>query len=370
MRPILSLLAFIVFVAACETAPAPAEPRAVPKVNVQEPSGETALTRILFGSCLKQEDPMPILSTMIERAPDLTVLLGDNVYGDVEDPSDPAANELRDAYQALAERPEFQRLVASSPLLTTWDDHDYGLNDAGGELPIKASTEHIFEEFWNLGPDDERRNRPGIYTAKTYGPAGQRVQIILLDTRFFRSALTRKPEGDTRPGRYLPSEDANQTMLGAEQEAWLAEALSEPADLRILVSSIQVIADGHGWEAWRTTPDARSRLYETIMSSGADNLVVVSGDRHLAGIYQEPIGLAAPLSELTTSSLNAPQSAWRRERGDTSIEPGPKRLGTPYFEANFGEILVDWENETLTMSVISEAGEPVRELQVPFGEQN
>ncbi len=363
----LILPALTAALAACETVPAPNELPTVASVNVQEPAEGAVLTRVLFGSCLKQEDPMPILSTMIERQPDLTVLLGDNVYGDVDDPADPDAPELTGAYQALAKRAEFQRLVASTPILTTWDDHDFGLNDAGGDLPIKASTEHVFEEFWNVSPDDERRTRPGIYTAKTYGPAGQRVQIILLDTRFFRSSLTRKDASDSTPGKYQPSTDMNQTILGPEQETWLAEALAEPADLRILVSSIQVIAEGHGWEAWRTMPLARTRLYDTLKEHGADNLVVVSGDRHLAGLYQEPEGFDRPLTELTASSLNAPQSVWRAERGDTSIEPGPKRLGTPFYGANFGEILINWENEVLTLAVIDETGTPVRKLDAPFG---
>src|SRR3546814_8914212 len=37
--------------------------------------------------------------------------------------------------------------------------------------------------------DDPRRRREGVYHARTYGPDGMRVQVILLDTRYFRSAL-------------------------------------------------------------------------------------------------------------------------------------------------------------------------------------
>ena len=74
-------------------------------------------------------------------------------------------------------------------------------------------------------------------------------------TRFFRSAL--KPTDDFgKPGkeRYLPDDDPEKTMLGDAQWAWLWEELQKPADLRLLVSSVQVVSEGHGWEAWKMLP--------------------------------------------------------------------------------------------------------------------
>ena len=44
----------------------------------------------------------------------------------------------------------------------------------------------------------------------------------------------------------MPRDDGD--MLGEEQWRWLGNLLREPADLRLLASSIQVVADGHGWE--------------------------------------------------------------------------------------------------------------------------
>ena len=39
-------------------------------------------------------------------------------------------------------------------------------------------------------------------------------------------------------------------MLGAAQWAWLRAQLLQPAELRLIVSSVQVLAEGHGWEGW------------------------------------------------------------------------------------------------------------------------
>jgi alkaline phosphatase D len=330
---------------------------------------ERRLDLISFGSCLKQSEPAPILRTMAERDPDLLVLLGDNVYGDVEDPSDEAVPELVSAYNTLARREDFSALRRSVPLLTVWDDHDYGLNDAGGDFPVKETTEAVFEAAWALSPDDPRRSRPGIHTAESFGPAGETVQLILLDTRFFRGDLTPTDEkGAPGKERYLPNPAPGAQMLGAEQEAWLADVLREPADLRILVSSIQVIADGHGWEAWATMPAARERLYGIIEESGVNDLVVVSGDRHLAALYERSDVLPFRLVEMTASSLNAPQSRRRDEQGRTTHEAGPHRTGLPVYEENFGEIAIDWAARKASLTIRGMDGEALREAEFSFAD--
>lgn len=373
MKRFPSAAALALILAACaSTDNPPAERQAQPLLpgmpvsSAEAPEDDLAITRVAFGSCLKQGDPMPILAAMVAAAPDLTVLLGDNVYGDVKDPSDASMPELRRAYGTLSRRQEFIELTKAAPIMATWDDHDYGANDRGGDFPLKEEAERLFETFWNLPPLDPARSRPGVHQSRIFGPEGRRVQVILLDTRFFRSPLTPTDEkGAPGKERYLPSSDPGQTMLGAEQEAWLAGELRKPADLRILVSSVQVLADGHGWEAWRTLPEARRRLFSTIEEAGARNVILVSGDRHLGGLYRdEPAGF--PMFELTASSLNAPQSAWREESGNTEIEAGPNRLGTPVYDENFGLIDIAWDRRVARLSVRGLNGEPLRTTVVPF----
>ncbi|MCQ8183904.1 alkaline phosphatase D family protein [Parvularcula maris] len=325
------------------------------------------MSRIVFGSCLRQKEPAPILAAMAEQQPDLAVMLGDNVYGDVRDLGDARMTELVEAYNTLGQHEEFTALRKTVPMLTVWDDHDYGLNDQGGSYPRKEVAEDIYMRAWDIDPNDERRSREGVYTAKTYGPEGQRVQIILLDTRYFRDDLLATDErGAPGKERYLPKDDPGAQMLGAVQEAWLAEVLREPADLRVLVSSIQILAEGHGWEAWRTLPGARERLYGIIEESGATNIVAVSGDRHLGGLYAREDVLPFTLHEMTASSLNAPQSAGRTRRGETAHEPGPYRQGLPVYVENFGEMEIDWQASTVRLSVRGMSGEALRVKQIAF----
>lgn len=311
---------------------------------------ETTLTRIGFGSCLDQNHEHPILDAVRRRDFDLFLMLGDNVYGDVASPTD--MTELRQAYEKQAGNPRFDALRRTTPMLATWDDHDYGLSDAGATFSGRHLAEQLFDQFWRIPPGSASRARPGIYEAHMFGPPGKRVQILLLDTRFFRSDL-KKSNDEGR--RYDPDPNPNKTMLGNDQWRWLEAELEKPAELRLLVSSIQVLAEGHGWEAWRTLPKERHRLYEVIQRTGAEGLVILSGDRHRAAIYRRDDVIGYPLYEITSSSLNRP-SSW-------SEEPGPFRLGRSYPFENFGALSIDWQIGTLRLEVAGlEGGVVLRHL--------
>ncbi len=312
-------------------------------------AAEPALVRIGVGSCLKQDQPQPIFDAVLDDDFDLFVFLGDNVYGDVESED---LRELSDAYAMQAAADGFSRLREAVPLAATWDDHDYGLNDGGADFFGREEAQRIFEDFWDVPADSERASRPGVYDAVSYGPPGERVQLILLDTRYFRSAL-RPTDERGAPGkeRYLPDPDPAKTMLGEEQWAWLRGVLEEEADLRILASSIQVIADGHGFEAWRHLPAERDRLYALLRETEANGVVIVSGDRHRAGIYRHDEALDYPLLELTASSLNSPSSSGE--------EAGPYRLGPTYRPENYGALSIDWTSRSVTLEVRGIDGEQV-----------
>lgn len=323
-------------------------------------SGDSLLTRIAIASCSEESAPIPLLRDIAAEKPDLFLYVGDNVYGDAYS-GDMRLEELRRAYAGLAANPDFQAVWSAVPTHAVWDDHDYGLNDAGGDFSAREFAERIFERFYRLDEEDPRRGRPGVYGAYTYGPEGRRVQVILLDTRFFRSPLKETDErGAPGKERYVPDADPAKTMLGEAQWAWLNRTLREPADIRLLVSSIQVIAGGHGWEAWRTLPLERERLYRTIAETGAQGVVLISGDRHRAGLYRIGGQTGYPLYEMTASSLNL---AFGGEE-----EPGPHRLGPTFTGENYGLVEIDWEAGELALLIKDGDGATVLSQPVGFEE--
>ena len=258
----------------------------------------SAIDVIAFGSCLRGDDDPAVWNAILAQDPDLFLFLGDNVYVDVPvAPRGPA--DFLAKYDRLATHPGWRALRAAVPVLATWDDHDYGLNDAGAEFPLKRVAQNQFLDFFgseaNTEADAARRDRPGIYHAQTFGPAGRRVQVILLDTRFHRGPLTRNEHRPRGRGPYRPDAESTSGVLGAAQWAWLEEQLRQPADLRVIASSIQVVADEHGWETWGNLPRERDRLYRLIDDTDAAGVVFVSGDRHRAGAVARRAARRAPI---------------------------------------------------------------------------
>ncbi len=373
MKTLLPLLATaavsVCLLAACETTPSSGAPSSgaqaiatgVTPMTSAPLDASKALTRIAFGSCLNETKEQGIWDVISAENADLFLFTGDNVYGDTysSDPrwTDPSMPKMRQSYNTLAAVPEFANFRAKTPMLTTWDDHDYGANDAGAYYPFKALAEQMYLDAWAVPATDERRKRDGVHTSKIIGPAGQRVQVIMLDTRFFRTELQATDDrGAAGKERYVPLEGGHGTMLGAAQWEWLQAELKKPADLRLLVSSIQVHADGHGWEAWRTMPAERQKLYDIIDDSGAEGVVIISGDRHSGSIYRRDDVTDYPLYEVTASSLNLPASTWRAQSGETGMEDGPYRVHPMQFEVNYGLIDVDWDKRQASLKVVSPKG--------------
>jgi hypothetical protein len=204
--------------------------------------------------------------------PDLFIFAGDNVYGDtrngreIESEAD-LLDSLRQAYVDAGRVRGLATVRSTVRHLATWDDHDYGKNDAGADFRWKREAQAMFLDFWRVRAGDPRRGRDGVYHAETIGPPDMRVQVILPDTR-------------------------------------------------------------------------------------ANGVVILSGDRHVGGLYREADGTPYPLTEITSSGLTQVYPGNR--------EPGPNRLGAVYGLENFGTIDVDWWDGTMTLSVRAMNGEPAR----------
>ncbi len=312
--------------------------------------------KIAFGSCLRQNEPAPILQTIVDTHPNVFVFMGDNIYADTTD-----MQEMRRQYSKLTTRPEFQQLKRRSRILATWDDHDYGRNDSGSDYPARDESSRIFLETFEVDKSSPRWSRPGIYGVEYVGTQDQRIQILLLDTRYFRSALQEKFITPSCPRRNLvPNYSAGATILGDAQWTWLQQQLQAPARLRIIVSSIQVIPDQHCYEKWANFPLERDRFFQLLKDSKANGVILASGDRHFAEISKLDDERAPyPVYEITSSSFNA--------SGAGSGEQNSYRItGDNFREDNFGMISVDWEQNDplITMQLRDVKGRVAMERKI------
>lgn len=299
-------------------------------------TGAETVSTIAFGSCVKQGEPQPIWKALNKAKPDLFIFLGDNIYGDTEN-----MDVMRKKWGQLGAEPEYVKLKAQAEILATWDDHDFGVNDGGAEYPKRAESQQAFLDFFEEPADSPRRKQEGIYDTKVFGPEGQRVQVILLDTRYHRSPLKKKKFSGVKAegtyGPYAPNANPGATMLGNVQWQWLEEQLKVPAELRIIASSIQVIPNEHWWEKWGNFPKERERLFDLIRDTGANGVIFLSGDRHSSEISRMDDRVGYPLHDVTSSALNRPLE-WHNELN-------PFRLGVKYVDENFGLITIDWDEQ-------------------------
>ena len=324
------------------------------------PSGE--IQRIAFGSCAKHWQPQPIWESVIAAEPDLFLFLGDAIYADTDAKTAWAVTEgqLAGEWNRLADKPEIKQLMANVPVMATWDNHDYGTHDGGAEFSLKAESQQIFLDFFDEPVDSARRKSGGVYDAKIFGPEGRRIQIILLDTRYFKRPTIRDERTPTEKrklnivGKYAPNPDPAITLLGKEQWKWLEGQLSQPAELRLIASSTQIIPDEKGMDEWGNYPLERQRFIDLLRNSDVNGVVLLSGNVHFGEVSGLEV-LDYPLLEITSSGLTHINE---RYAGMTNSY----RVGGPVAQLNFGMVEVDWkaaQGPTVTISLSDVDGEKV-----------
>jgi len=247
------------------------------------------LVRIAFGSCNHQNKKQFLWDDVVAKNPDIWVWLGDNIYGDSEDTA-----VLRQKYELQKSDSMYSELRKACPIIGTWDDHDYGMNDGGKEFPAKEGSQKVFLDFLDVSENDERRSREGVYFSRILEKDGISVKFIILDTRYFRDSLL-KTEWKIRP-------NINGTILGETQWQWFQKELKDPSTINIICSSIQVIPEEHAWEKWANFPQERTRLLHLIDSLAIPNIVIISGDRHMGEISKLKMQNIEIL-EITSSSM-------------------------------------------------------------------
>ncbi|MDC0254153.1 alkaline phosphatase family protein [Bacteriovoracales bacterium] len=321
-------------------------------------SNQKIVTKLAFGSCIKEHKKQKIWKQIRKDNPDLFIFLGDNIYADTED-----MEVMKTKYKKLWNNPHFKIFKKNIPIMATWDDHDYGKNDAGKEYPKKFDSKNLFLDFFDPLNSARRKQAEGIHTSYIVGPPGRRLHIIILDTRWSRTGLLEEKKAFTKlkrtlkgMGPYRPNKDPNSRILGRQQWSWLNNEFQKKADLRILVTSIQVLADYTGWEAWANFPSERNRLLKLIKKHRDTKTIILSGDVHRGEIAEIKLKDGYPLVEVTSSGLT-----------ETTLKtpPNKNRLFRPVLKPNYGLLKIDWGKKITTL-IKGKRGEIYKQYKTPF----
>lgn len=246
---------------------------------------------LAFGSCAGDwgTDPTQgIFLQVAQQSPDLFLWLGDNVYYDFRHKEWEYPMAMENRWRVQRALPALGPLLAGTSNLATWDDHDYGPDNADGSYPLRLDSLLLFDSYW-ANPSAGGASEDGVYFSMVYGG----VEFFFLDTRFDRS-----------PVQWQPAEDRQ--LLSPAQWAWLEQGLRQSqAEFKVVISGMQILADYHRFESWRLYPSDRQRLYEFLAQEAIPGVLFLSGDRHIGEVLRRTEVLTYPLYEFTASPLAA-----------------------------------------------------------------
>ena len=338
--------------------------------------------RIAFGSCSRHDRPQDVWGAIRGVRADAFVWLGDVIYADGKLENGTRAYFGNDAHAAAFAiqnaNPDYAALREETRVLGTWDDHDFGYNNAGREWEEKEFAQRVFLDFLGEPHSSPRRHREGVYESYTFRGLGARgdrsARLVLLDCRY-----------------HMSHEDG--VLLGEDQWRWFERIMTgetvedntdvDPVDVTIIGSSIQVHADtqrmlegiAHGVESWGQFPREKKRLMDLVERSRRRS-VFLSGDVHHAEVVTSPERCELPyeLVELTSSGMThgildeVPRKFGLRWAASLVV---PDRLPTwlwpdvgtlqheRYVGHNFGEVAIDFEDEERSRGGNMPAASPV-----------
>jgi alkaline phosphatase D len=239
--------------------------------------------------------------------------------------------EYRARYALYRRDPDLQAAHAAHPWLVTWDDHEV-VNDYAGGLDPKGGDPQLFLQrrvaayrawFEHMPVELPAGQQPGVpMRIHQQLSWGQLADLWMLDCRQYRSPHA-CPDPLRGGGRILLGcaelADPARTLLGAEQEQWLADGLARSARGWKFVAQSTLInpwgvvtplgrsAYSDGWDGY---PQARERLMTALAAAAGANVVTLGGDVHMAvaaDLRRHAGDTASPViaSELVTTSISS-----------------------------------------------------------------
>jgi alkaline phosphatase D len=254
-----------------------------------------AKVTIALGSCADEDaSTRAVWTRMAAENADAVILGGDTPYIDSTNLA-----KQRSRHRAFAAVTEYQSLLSTRPFWSTWDDHDFGKNDADGNLPGKENSRQAFLEY--RAQAQYGTGKEGIYTSFRWGP----IEFFIIDARWW--AYTGPSFADPK----------QKTLLGKAQWEWLQKGLAAST------APFKVLTVGCVWEDkknkekdhWETYLAERDALFRFIKEKQIGGVVLFGGDIHVTRVLRYPpkyVGyplydfISSPMHARVIPSLNIP----------------------------------------------------------------
>lgn len=299
-----------------------------------------ARLRIALASCQHYEQGWYAAHREIAaRELDLVLFVGDYIYESTnarhrlrahEGPVPRTLEAYRARHATYKLDADLRAAHAAHPWALTWDDHEVE-NDYAGEVGPKSEDRDAFLQrraaayqayFEHLPVSPSMAPRGAAMRIHQNYRWGQLAELWTLDNRQYRSlqacSTPYRTGGDVLSGCEELADPAR-TMLGPEQEAWLARGLAgSRRHWQLIGQSTQLSPCGldtpfgrrlftDGWDGY---PRARERLLDAIAAAGPRNVIVLGGDVHrhvAANLRLRPDDPRSPVvaSEFVCSSVTS-----------------------------------------------------------------
>jgi alkaline phosphatase D len=311
----------------------------------------------LFGSCAYLNDApydrpgspygktLETFRLMAESGAQFMVWGGDNLYLREADFSSESGIWYRYSHDRAT--PELQKLFASMHHYATWDDHDYGSNDANRSFEFKETSLAAFKAYWGNATWGEA-DQAGVYGKFFWGDAA----FILLDNRYHRDDTLLDQNRHPRKSQY-----------GARQMDWLKQSLLQTKVLghypfTFVVTGGQVITSfGGASETFDYFRHEREELLRFIEEHRIQGVIFLSGDVHFTELARKKVGATQWIYELTASPL----SSGVYTKAEAERPSDPQRVdGTLVVDQNFTQLSLSGPRgqRVLTVRCIDKTGTP------------
>ena len=330
---------------------------------------------------------------MVEEDLDLVLHLGDYVYEYGSERSLPnrlpeTVDDYRLRYAAYRSDAMLRAAHARFPFVCTWDDHEVRNNYMDDTTPGSTDPDRVrevkaaaYRGWWENLPTRFDPPTDSDLAIFHHFDVGDLARVFVLDERQDAAVPPCRDElGDADFGDCDARTAEDRTRLGADQEAWFADATAESTATWNLIGNPVVLAgidsgvdeSAYYLDVWDGYPDARRRLIGQL--AGLDNPVVLTGDYHagmVLDVHAEPFDegsdvVCAELMAPPISSVLFPQDVSARTphlrqqinaHGYLAVELTPDRLTGRF------QVVADVEDENSAVTTeatwVVEAGDPL-----------